>query len=98
MSVLRIRIPESATRPTSALMPNGCWNTSKVGMTPMRPSGAVANTIVITDIGDRDAAQEELKLLGHVAGRQADALQPVLIERKAKRGHALAPIGIGRSH
>jgi len=23
-----------------------------------------------------DAAQEELKLLGHVAGRQADALQP----------------------
>src|SRR3982751_6400122 len=50
MSVLRMRMPESAIRPTSALMPNGCWNTSKVGMTPMRPSGAVANTIVITDI------------------------------------------------
>ena len=48
--MLRIRIPESAISPTSALMPNGCWNSSKVGMTPMRPSGAVANTIVITEI------------------------------------------------
>jgi len=49
-------------------------------------------------LGDRDAAQEELQLLRHVAGGQTDALQPVLIEREAKRGHALAPIGVGRSH
>ena len=33
-----------------------------------------------------------------VAGRQADALEPVLIERKSKRRHALAPIAVGRSH
>src|SRR3989442_1731496 len=119
MSVLRLRIPESATRPTRALMPNGCWNMSKVGITPVRPQGAGANTMVIAriepgvsgrarrdlyrtdvfaDLGDRDAAQQELHLLSCVAGRQPDALQPVLIERKTKRGYALAPIGVGRSH
>ena len=67
-----------------------------------RVSGRAGNDLhradVFADVGDRDAAQQELKLLGHVAGRQADALQPVLIERKMKRGHALAPIGVDRSH
>jgi hypothetical protein len=50
MSVLRIRIPDSAISPTNALMPNGCLNTRKVGMTPIRPSGAVANTITIIEM------------------------------------------------
>jgi hypothetical protein len=50
MSVLRIRIPDSAMSPTSALMPNGWLNSRSVGITPMRPSGAVANTIVIMEI------------------------------------------------
>ncbi len=31
-------------------MPNGCWNNSRVGTTPIRPSGAVANTISIAEI------------------------------------------------
>ena len=48
--MLRIRIPDSAISPTSALMPNGCWNSSRVGTTPIRPSGAVANTIIIAEI------------------------------------------------
>ena len=31
-------------------------------------------TDIFADVGDRDAAQQELKLLAHVAGRQTDAL------------------------
>src|SRR5205814_7165662 len=43
-------------------------------------------------------SQEKLQLLGNVAGRQADALKPVLVERKTHRRHVIAPIGIDRSH
>ena len=63
-----------------------------------RASDDLHGTDVFTDVGDGDAAQEELKLLAHVAGRQADALEPVLIERKTQRGHAFAPIAVDRSH
>jgi hypothetical protein len=51
-----------------------------------RASGGAGNDLdradVFADVGDRDAAQQELKLLRDVAGRQADRLQPVLIERE----------------
>ncbi|MOA63698.1 hypothetical protein D3C78_1895140 [compost metagenome] len=50
ISVLRIRIPDKAISPTKALIPNGCWNSSRIGTTPIRPKGAVANTIIIADI------------------------------------------------
>jgi hypothetical protein len=55
-------------------------------------------TDIFADIGDRDAAQQELQLLRDVAGRQPDALEPVLIECETQRRHALAPVGVGRSH
>ena len=48
--MLRIRMPDSAINPTSALMPNGCWNRIKVGTTPISPSGLVRNTITIAEI------------------------------------------------
>jgi len=48
--VLRIRIPDSAISPTSALMPNGCPNRISVGTTPINPSGLVRNTITIAEI------------------------------------------------
>jgi hypothetical protein len=53
---------------------------------------------VFADLGDRDTAEQKLKLLTDVAGRQTDRLQPVLIEREMKYGHALAPIGVDGSH
>ncbi len=49
-------------------------------------------------VGDGDPAQQELKLLPHLARGQSDTLKPVLIERKMQRGHALAPIAVDRSH
>jgi hypothetical protein len=63
--------------PTSALMPKGCCNTSKVGITPMRPSGAVANTIVIMEIDrtwktDRVQRRAPGSALSIVSSRQED--------------------------
>ena len=43
-------MPDSAIKPTRALMPNGCWNSSSVGTTPIKPSGAVRNTMVIAEM------------------------------------------------
>ncbi|MNG14190.1 hypothetical protein D3C84_979250 [compost metagenome] len=48
--MLRIRMPDSAIRPTRALIPNGCWKISNVGTTPIRPSGAVRNTMIMAEI------------------------------------------------
>ncbi|MNC25947.1 hypothetical protein D3C75_740570 [compost metagenome] len=50
ISVLRIRMPDRAISPTSALMPNGCWNRISVGTTPISPSGLVRKTMTIAEI------------------------------------------------
>ncbi|MNT63976.1 hypothetical protein D3C72_2018380 [compost metagenome] len=50
MSVLRIRMPDKAINPTSALMPNGCWNSSRVGTTPISPNGLVMKTMIIAEM------------------------------------------------
>ena len=45
-----MRMPDSAISPTSALMPNGCWNRISVGTTPISPSGLVRKTMIIAAI------------------------------------------------
>ncbi|MNI61113.1 hypothetical protein D3C73_1163640 [compost metagenome] len=43
-------MPDKAINPTSALMPNGCWNSSRVGTTPISPNGLVMKTMIIAEM------------------------------------------------
>ncbi|MCY1559075.1 hypothetical protein D9M68_960730 [compost metagenome] len=43
-------MPDSAMRPTNALMPNGSRKRIRVGTTPINPSGLVSKTMTIAEM------------------------------------------------
>src|SRR4249919_1603578 len=49
ITALRMIMPDSAMTPRIATKPSGAWHTSNAATTPIRPSGAVRNTIVISE-------------------------------------------------
>ncbi|MNN07494.1 hypothetical protein D3C81_1203200 [compost metagenome] len=70
-------MPERAIKPTSALIPNGCWKMSSVGTTPINPSGEVKNTMIIAEI-ERTCRMMTSSVMAIMIGNNGNIALPAL--------------------